>query len=110
MNKREIGSGYEEMAAAYLIEQGYKIIARNFSDRRGEIGHHRARRGVLGLRRGEVPADERQGNPPQKRWTKENNSTSVMQRNTIYTKTESARPCRAGLMLSPSSRPDHADP
>lgn len=37
MNKREIGSGYEEMAAAYLIEQGYKIVARNFSGRRGEI-------------------------------------------------------------------------
>ena len=37
MNKREIGSGYEEMAAAYLIEQGYKIVVRNFSGRRGEI-------------------------------------------------------------------------
>ena len=37
MNKREIGSGYEEMAAAYLVEQGYTILERNFRDRFGEI-------------------------------------------------------------------------
>ena len=37
MNKREIGSGYEEMAAAYLIEQGYTILERNFRERYGEI-------------------------------------------------------------------------
>lgn len=37
MNKHEIGSGYEEIAAAYLAEAGYTVIARNFSDRHGEI-------------------------------------------------------------------------
>lgn len=37
MNKHEIGSGYEEMAAAYLTETGYTIVARNFSYRQGEI-------------------------------------------------------------------------
>lgn len=37
MNRHEIGSGYEKMAAAYLIEQGYEIVERNFSCRFGEI-------------------------------------------------------------------------
>lgn len=37
MNKREIGSGYEEMAAAYLVQHGYTILERNFRDRSGEI-------------------------------------------------------------------------
>lgn len=37
MNKHDIGSGYEELAAAYLMEQGYAVIGRNFSCRSGEI-------------------------------------------------------------------------
>lgn len=37
MNKHEIGSGYEKMAAAYLIERGYEIVEQNFSCRLGEI-------------------------------------------------------------------------
>lgn len=37
MNKHLIGSGYEEMAAAYLVKLGYVMIARNFFDRHGEI-------------------------------------------------------------------------
>ncbi len=38
MNKREIGSRYESMAADYLIGQGYEILARNYQNhRRGEI-------------------------------------------------------------------------
>ena len=101
MNKREIGSGYEEMAAAYLIEQGYKIVARNFSGRRGEIDII-ARDGEY-LVFVEVTGGMRDRAAPQRRWTTENSSTSAAQRNTIYTKTGSARPCRAALMWSPSS-------
>lgn len=38
MNKREIGSRYESMAADYLTSQGYEILARNYQNhRRGEI-------------------------------------------------------------------------
>lgn len=37
MNKRQTGSSYEDMAAAYLIEHGYEIIERNYRDRSGEI-------------------------------------------------------------------------
>ena len=37
MNRRETGSLYEAAAAAYLEEQGYRILARNFRSRRAEI-------------------------------------------------------------------------
>ena len=37
MNKREVGSSYEEIAAAYLLKEGYEILERNFRDRQGEI-------------------------------------------------------------------------
>ena len=37
MNKREIGSGFEQLAAAYLAEKGYQILCMNFRHRRGEI-------------------------------------------------------------------------
>ena len=37
-NKREIGSKYEELAAAYLTEHGYKILEKNFhAGRYGEL-------------------------------------------------------------------------
>lgn len=37
VNRRETGSRYEEAAAAFLKEQGYEILERNYRDRRGEI-------------------------------------------------------------------------
>lgn len=37
MNKRQVGSSYEDMAAAYLIDQGYELIERNYKSRYGEI-------------------------------------------------------------------------
>ena len=37
MNKRDIGSNYEKMAADFLVSQGLKIVARNFRCRIGEI-------------------------------------------------------------------------
>lgn len=37
-NKRQVGSFYEERAVSYLIENGYKIVERNFhAGRSGEI-------------------------------------------------------------------------
>ena len=63
MNKHEIGSGYEEMAAAYLIEQGYKIIARNFSDRLGEIDIIARDGEYLVFVEVKYRRDEKQGNP-----------------------------------------------
>ncbi len=37
MNKRQIGSMYEDMAADYLMQQGYHITERNYRCRTGEI-------------------------------------------------------------------------
>lgn len=36
-NKRKTGGRYEEIAAAFLQERGYRILERNFRDRFGEI-------------------------------------------------------------------------
>lgn len=36
-NKRSLGSRYEDMASAFLEQQGYEILERNFRDRHGEI-------------------------------------------------------------------------
>ena len=37
MNKREVGTHFEQRAANYLIDNGYEIIDRNFRCRIGEI-------------------------------------------------------------------------
>lgn len=37
MNKRSVGSSYEEMAVQYLQRQGLKILDRNFRCRLGEV-------------------------------------------------------------------------
>lgn len=36
-NNRRVGSGYEKLAADYLISQGYEIVEMNFRCRTGEI-------------------------------------------------------------------------
>lgn len=37
MNRREVGTAYEELAAEYLTAQGYEVLERNFRCRQGEI-------------------------------------------------------------------------
>lgn len=37
MNKRKIGDEYEQAAANYLMQRGFKILERNFRNRYGEI-------------------------------------------------------------------------
>lgn len=37
MNKRQIGTEYEAVAAAYLEHKGYVILEKNYRTRRGEI-------------------------------------------------------------------------
>lgn len=37
MNKRQIGSQYETLAAEYLEQSGYRLLERNFRNRSGEI-------------------------------------------------------------------------
>lgn len=37
MDKRAVGERFEEMACAYMVEQGFRILERNFRCRQGEI-------------------------------------------------------------------------
>lgn len=37
MNKRQIGSRYEELAAVYLQEKGYKVLEQNYRCIQGEV-------------------------------------------------------------------------
>lgn len=37
VNKRQMGTSYEIKAEAYLMQNGYKILERNFRNRQGEI-------------------------------------------------------------------------
>ena len=37
MNRRETGAAYEQAAAKYLEQQGYRILEKNFLSRYGEI-------------------------------------------------------------------------
>lgn len=37
MNRRQVGTAYEAVAAEYLAAHGYRILERNFLSRRGEI-------------------------------------------------------------------------
>ena len=37
MNRRKTGTAYETLAAAYLTEQGYQIVTKNYRCRFGEI-------------------------------------------------------------------------
>ncbi len=37
MNRRQLGNGYEELAAEYLVRQGYALLERNYHIRQGEI-------------------------------------------------------------------------
>ena len=37
MNKRELGTLKEQLAAAFLVEKGYEILDKNFRGRQGEI-------------------------------------------------------------------------
>lgn len=37
LNKRKIGTEYEEIAAKYLMDHGYRILERNYRNRYGEI-------------------------------------------------------------------------
>ena len=37
MNKRSVGSIYEQLAAEQLINMGYRVLIRNYRNRYGEI-------------------------------------------------------------------------
>ena len=47
LNKRQVGTKYETIAAEYLMEKGYKILARNYRNYYGEIDIIAERDGIL---------------------------------------------------------------
>lgn len=63
MNKRTVGSRYEHIAAAYLIQQGYQIVERNYRVRQGEIDLVAREGGYLVFVEVKYRADSRQGMP-----------------------------------------------
>ena len=95
MNKREISSGYEEMAAAYLIEQGYKIVARNFSGRSGEIDIIARDGEYLVFVEVKYRRDERQGSPAEAvDYRKQQHIRRVAEYYLYKNRVSEAMPCR----------------
>ncbi len=62
-NKRKIGGRYEDLAAAYLREQGYEILERNYRDRLGEIDVIAREAGYLVFVEVKYRKDQRSGYP-----------------------------------------------
>jgi len=63
MNKREVGSFYEQKAADYLKANGYQIIAKNFHCKVGEIDLIAKADGYLCFIEVKYRSDDRKGNP-----------------------------------------------
>ena len=63
MNKRAVGTAYEKIAGAYLMQQGYEIVAYNFRCRLGEIDIIAKEDGYLVFVEVKYRADERSGSP-----------------------------------------------
>lgn len=62
-SSRSVGSKYEAYAAAYLESLGYRLIARNFRCRSGEIDLIASDEGVLVFAEVKYRADDRRGGP-----------------------------------------------
>lgn len=63
MNKRSIGDTYEQIAAAYLESEGYKIIEHNFRNRQGEIDIIAKKDGYLRFIEIKYRKDKNKGRP-----------------------------------------------
>ena len=63
MNKRSVGTAYEERAASYLQGLGYRILERSFRTRHGEIDLIAADRGTVVFIEVKYRKDSRTGSP-----------------------------------------------
>lgn len=63
MNKREVGSRYEESAAACLTKMGYQVLERNYRCRQGEIDLICRQGKHLVFAEVKYRADEKKGSP-----------------------------------------------
>ncbi len=62
-NQRKLGQEYEELAAAWLSEQGYTVLERNFRSRAGEIDLIAREDPYLAFVEVKYRSGERQGDP-----------------------------------------------
>ena len=63
MNRRKTGTGYEELAAAWLEQRGYEILERNFRTKMGEIDLIARHRGYLVFIEVKYRKDRKSGAP-----------------------------------------------
>lgn len=63
MNRRDIGSEYEDLAVAYLKAEGYEIVQRNFRCRMGEIDVIAKKDGYLRFVEVKYRKDSQKGEP-----------------------------------------------
>ena len=63
MNRREVGSRYEKLAARELAERGYEILALNYRCRQGEVDIVCRQGGVLVFVEVKYRRDSRMGYP-----------------------------------------------
>ncbi|MDO5702313.1 MAG: YraN family protein [Lachnospiraceae bacterium] len=63
INKRKVGSEYEELAAAYLESIGFRILKRNFRCRSGEVDIIAMDGGTLVFAEVKYRSTEHMGNP-----------------------------------------------
>ncbi|MCD7885305.1 MAG: YraN family protein [Lachnospiraceae bacterium] len=61
MNKRAVGTRYEDLAAAHLISLGYRILSRNYRCRAGEIDLIASEKGYLVFIEVKYRSDESNG-------------------------------------------------
>jgi putative endonuclease len=63
MNKRRVGTRYEEVAARFLEEAGYEVVEKNFRTRYGEIDLIVRNESVLAFVEVKMRSSEKYGRP-----------------------------------------------
>ena len=63
MNRRDTGTRYEQLAAAYLKENGFRILAMNYRCRTGEVDIIALEKAVLCFVEVKYRANDRAGSP-----------------------------------------------
>ena len=97
MNRRELGSRYEKLAARELAERGYEILALNYRCRQGEVDIVCRQGGVLVFVEVKYRSTEASALPP-RLWTAASRPVSGMRPSTICTPMALRRIPPAALM------------
>lgn len=93
-NSRKTGSRYEQVAAAFLTQQGYEILEMNYRDRYGEIDLIARREGVLVFVEVKYRKTTRQGYPEEAVTPQKQKRIRHTARYYLYTHHLEDLPCR----------------